>query len=301
LKEARSNFIFPTFLLKTPLVHIVILGGLLGLILLVVFGRPSALDDTTRVVVSAGEVAQLRANWMRTWQREPSDAELRGLIERYVRDEVLYREAVRLGYDKDDQVIRQTLKRKMEFLGEAQAQQTEPSLKEIQAYLAMRKDRYRIPPTVSFTHIFFSVDRRGASTETDALLTLETIQTENLDPEIVANLGDRFMLKDRFDEQDKRQIGSAFGDSFAEAVVSLEPGIWHGPIESAYGLHLVKVSDRKEGYLPELEIIKEKILSDMDYENRQAARDLFYTEILRNYQIEYEDSVERLLDPGGPS
>ncbi len=271
------------------------------MILLVVLGRPSAVDDTTRVVVSAGEVAQFHAGWTRTWQREPTGSEMRGLIERYVRDEVLYREAVRLGYDKDDQMIRQTLNRKMEFLGEAQAQQTEPSLEEIQAYLAMRKDRYRIPPTVDFTHIFFSVDRRGTSTETDALLTLETVQAENLDPEILASLGDRFMLKDRFDEQNERQIRSAFGDSFAETVVSLEPGIWHGPIESGYGLHLVKVFDRKEGYLPEIEAIKTKILGDMDYENRQAAKDLFYTEILRNYQVEYEDSVEQLLDPGGPS
>jgi peptidyl-prolyl cis-trans isomerase C len=273
----------------------------LGLILLVVFGRPSAVDDTTRVVVTAGEVAQFRASWMRTWQREPTGAELRGQIERYVRDEVLYREAIRLGYDKDDQLIRQTLKLKMEFLGEAQAPPTEPSLEEMQAYLAMRKDRYRIPPTVSFDHIFFSVDRRGASTETDALLTLETIREENLDPEILANFGDRFMLKNHYVEQDERQVGSAFGESFAQTVVCLEPGIWHGPIESAYGLHLVKVYDRQEGYLPEIERVRAKIISDMDYENREAAKDLFYTEILRNYRVEYEDSVGRLLDPDGPS
>lgn len=274
---------------------------MLGLILLVVFGRPSAVDDNTRVVVSAGEVAQLRAGWMRTWQREPTDSELRAQIERYVRDEVLYREAIRLGYDKDDQLIRNTLKLKMEFLGEAQAQQTEPSLEEVQAYFAMRKDRYRRPPTISFTHIFFSVDRRGASTETDALLTLETVRAEDLDPAILANLGDRFMLKSRYVGQDERQVRSAFGESFAQTVVSLEPGIWHGPVESAYGLHLVKVYDRQEGYLPEIEIIREKIISDMDYENREAAKDLFYTEILRNYQVEFEDSVKRLLDPNGPS
>lgn len=149
-------------------VHIILFGVLLAFILLLVFGRPSAVDDDTRIVISEGDVAQLRAGWMRTWQREPTGDELRGLLRKHVRDEVLYREAMRLGYDQDDAMIRHTLKMKMEFLGESQADGIEPSLEEMQAYYSMRKERYRVPARVSFVHIYFSTDKRGAATAEEA-------------------------------------------------------------------------------------------------------------------------------------
>ena len=282
-------------MLKSPLAHIVLFGCLLGMVLIVVFGRPSAVDDTSRVVISAGDIAQLRAGWMRTWQREPTAAELRAQLEKFVRDEVLYREAVRLGYDQDDVLIRHTLKLKMEFLGEAQAQEREPSMEEMQAYYAMRKERYRVPAKVSFVHVYFSTDQRGAQAQADAERSLETLRAENPELSQLSGVGDRFMLKDHYVGQNERELRGSFGDAFAQQVIALEPGAWQGPIESAYGLHLVKVYDRQEAYLPEIEAIEAKIRDDMDFENREAAKDLFYTEILKNYRVEYDDSVRELV------
>jgi peptidyl-prolyl cis-trans isomerase C len=286
-------------MIKSPFVHIVLLGCLVGVMLVVVLGRPSAVDDTTRVVVTPSAVAQMHAGWTRRWMREPTAAELRTMIENFVHDEVLYREAVRLGYDKDDAVIRNTLKVKMEFLGESQAQKTEPSLEEIQAYYAMRKDRYREPPTVSFVHVYFNPDTRGLEIEADVKQDLKMLIAENSDAQKLSDYGDRFMLKNHYVGQDESQMRREFGTAFAQQVVSLTPGTWHGPIPSGYGMHLVKVYDRQEGYLPELKDIETAILNDMDYENREAARQLFYTEVLRNYQIEYDDSVKGLLVQGG--
>ena len=283
---------------KTPLVHIALFGCLLGIVLIVVFGRPSAVDDTTRVVISARDIAQLRAGWVKLWQREPTAAELRGQLERFVHDEVLYREAVRLGYNKDDALIRHTLKLKMEFLGEAQAQNMEPSVEEMQAYYAMRKDRYRVPAKVSFVHVYFSTDKRGAQSQADAEQALETLRAENPELSALSGVGDRFMLKTHYVGQDERDLRGSFGDAFAQQVIALEPEAWQGPIESAYGLHLVKVYDRQEAYLPEIEAIETKIRDDMDFENREAAKELFYTEILRNYQVEYDDSVKGLMGEG---
>jgi peptidyl-prolyl cis-trans isomerase C len=293
-KKERQNH-----MIKSPFLHIVLLGCLVGVMLVVVLGRPSAADDTTRVVVTASQIAQMRAGWASRWMREPTATELRGLAENFVHDEVLYREAVRLGYDKDDAIIRNTLKIKMEFLGESQAQKTEPTLEEIQAYYAMRKDRYREPPIVSFVHVYFNPDTRGLEIEADAKQDLKTLIAENSDEQKLFDYGDRFMLKDHYVGQDESQMRREFGAAFAQQVVLLTPGTWHGPIQSGYGTHLVKVYDRKEGYLPELEDIKTAILNDMDYENREAAKQLFYTEVLRNYQIEYEDSVKGLLVQGG--
>jgi peptidyl-prolyl cis-trans isomerase C len=284
---------------KSALVHIVLFGCLLGVTLVIVFGRPSAVDDTTRVVVSASDIAQMRAGWTRKWMREPTAAELRGQIERFVHDEVLYREAVRLGYDKDDALVRQILKRKMEFLGEAQAQKVEPSVEEMQAYYSMRKERYRVPQTVSFEHIYFSLDKRGIKTEAAAKQVLERLVSENPNMGELSGYGDRFMLKDHYVGLDEREIRKEFGGTFAEQVVSLAPGTWQGPIPSGYGIHLVKVYNRQEGYLPELKVIEKNIREDMDYENREAAKQLFYTEVLRNYQVEYDDSVTGLLSGEG--
>jgi hypothetical protein len=283
---------------KSPLVHIILFGCLLGIVLIVVFGRPSAVDDTTRVVISARDIAQLRAGWVKLWQREPTAAELRGQLERFVHDEVLYREAVRLGYNKDDALIRHTLKLKMEFLGEAQAQNMEPSVEEMQAYYAMRKDRYRVPAKVSFVHVYFSTDKRGAQSQADAEQALETLRAENPELSALSGVGDRFMLKTHYVGQDERNLRGSFGEAFALQVIALEPEAWQGPIESAYGLHLVKVYDRQEAYLPEIEAIETKIRDDMDFENREAAKELFYTEILRNYQVEYDDSVKGLMGEG---
>jgi parvulin-like peptidyl-prolyl isomerase len=106
------------------------------------------------------------------------------------------------------------------------------------------------------------------------------------------------MLKDHYVGQDERDLRGSFGDAFAQKVITLEPGTWQGPIESAYGLHLVKVYDRQEAYLPEIKKIENKLRDDMDFENREAAKELFYTEILRNYQVEYDDSVKGLMGEG---
>ncbi len=263
---------------KSPLVHIVLIGCFLGIILVVVFGRPSAVDDATRVVISADNIAQLRAGWMRTWQREPTAAELQSLLQKYVHDEVLYREAVRLGYDKGDALIRHTLKLKMEFLGESQAQQVEPSLEEMQAYYAMRKDRYRVPAKVSFVHIYFSTDKRGDQADADARKALEALRTDNPELGELSGYGDRFMLKDHYVGQDQRQLRAAFGNEFAQRVVALEPDAWQGPIASAYGLHLVKVYQRQDAYLPALTEVEVKVRGDMDFENREAFKELFYTD-----------------------
>ena len=266
---------------------------------MVVFGRSSSVDDSTRVVVTDSDIAQMRAGMVKLWQREPTAAELRSQVEKFVHDEVLYREAVRMDYDKDDALIRHTLKLKMEFLGEAQAQNIEPGIEEMQAYYSMRKDRYREPAKVSFVHVYFSTDKRGEQSQADAVQALETLRAGNPELSALSDVGDRFMLKMHYVGQDERDLRGFFGDAFAQQAIALEPETWQGPIESAYGLHLVKVYDRQDAYLPEIDAIETKIRDDMDLENREAAKELFYTEILRNYQVEYDDSVKDLMGQEG--
>jgi hypothetical protein len=204
----------------------------------------------------------------------------------------LYREALRLGFNVDDPLIKHSLKIKMEFLGEAQAQTTEPTADEIEAFYKLRSERYIIPGKISYVHVYFSDDIRGYETEADAINTLKILKTTKPVLDKLSAYGDHFMLKNRYVGQSEKDIRANMGLHFAEEIEKLGVGGWQGPIRSAYGTHLVYIYNKEEAFLPEIEIVKEDILNDIDYENRAAAKQLFYTEILRNYQIEYDVNTE---------
>lgn len=279
----------------SPRARILLVGGLLGLVLVVVLGRPSSVEDDRRIVISEGDLQQIRASWVRLWQREPTAEEMQSQVQQFVRDEVMYREGVRRGYAEDDPVVRHAMKMKMEFLGEAQAEEAEPTADEIVAYFTLRAERYRTPTKVSFVHVYLSRDRRGAQAGDDARATLEALIADDPALDGLSGYGDRFMLQSHYVAQSEADLLKNFGPEFATHVVGLEPERWVGPVESAYGLHLVYVYDRQQSGLPELRTVEESVVEDMRYENSQAAKDLFYTEILRGYQIELGTGFTDLL------
>lgn len=285
---------------RSPAFHIVALGSLLGLALLVIVGPPTGKDAERRVVVTTNDLAQVQVAFMRTWQREPTRLELRGELEKFIREEILYREALARGYDRDDVVVRRAMQRKMEFLAQAQAQQDPPSDQEIQAYFALRKERYRVPSVVSFQQVYLSLDARGDRTEEEAAAELERIRATDPEPSELAGWGDPIMLDASYSGQTEQQVRSQFGDAFADAVLELEPGSWQGPIRSGYGLHLVKVTRREDGYIPNWTEVRRQLLTDMAYEANNAAKDQLFQEISQGYQVLLDDNVRRVLEADAP-
>lgn len=142
---------------RHPAVRIFVLGLLVAAAILVVRGAPTG-DEARRVVVTGSDLLQLRAGFMRTWQREPTDTELRGLVERHIRQEVLYREALARGYDRDDPVVRRAMQQKMEFLAAAQGGQGPPTDDEIEAYFALRREKYRLPAVLTLEQVYINTD-----------------------------------------------------------------------------------------------------------------------------------------------
>ena len=140
--------------LKEPLVHFLLIGAL-------IFGAYSLTNeegpsrDGNRIVVSAGDIERLSANWSKKWNRSPTEAELNGLIESYIKEEVYYREALALGLDQDDTVLRRRLMQKMEFLSNDLADLNSPDETTLNDYLIEHKDKYELPARISFTHVFF--------------------------------------------------------------------------------------------------------------------------------------------------
>jgi hypothetical protein len=282
--------------LQTPIVNIIVLGALLGVALVFVKGPPTSREDRYRVVITASDLDQLRGAWIRRWQREPTLLEFRGILEDHIREEVLYREAVARGYDRDDVVVRRAMQRKMEFLGETVVERAEITDEEIRAYFSLRTERYRVPPMVSFVHVYFSTDARGERAEADAQAALAELR--NQDPALseLGAWGDRFMLHSQYVQQSEQNLRLVFGRDFAAEVIAFEPGVWRGPVLSGYGLHLVRVSDRTESYVPELSAVKERVRTDMEFEARNAAKEQLYQEVLRQYQVVLDEDVHAILE-----
>ena len=282
-------------IVRHPAVHIVILGVVVAAAILIAKGPPTG-DEARRVVVTGADVMQLRAGFMRTWQRDPTAVELRGEIEKFIRQEVLYREALARGYDRDDLVVRRAMQQKMEFLASSQAMREPPTDDEIEAYFALRKERYRLPAVVSFAQVYVSPDRRGESALQDAEALLQRLRRDDPDLAEVSSWGDSIMLPAVSSGMAEQEIRSTFGDDFASSVVAQEVGDWQGPVTSGYGLHLVKVTKRQDSRIPEPKEVAARIIGDMEYEARTAAKEQLYQEIAQNYQIMLDRPVRDVLE-----
>jgi PPIC-type PPIASE domain len=270
-------------ILREPLLHFLVLGA--GLFVLFgVVGKPAD-EPPDRVVVTEAKIANLAELFERTWRRPPTRAELDGLIADHIKEEILYREALALGLDADDAVIRRRLRQKMEFISEDVAAQAEPTEDELQTFLAEHRDRFRTPPRISFAQVYLSPDRRGQDTERDAERLLASLSTGEAD---AADAGDPFLMEHEFRNLAPYDVERLFGRPFAERLAELPVGSWSGPVESPYGLHLIMVRERTEGGLPELDEVRDAVALEWRAVQRQAVNETFYEGLRQRYDVTIE-------------
>lgn len=272
-------------LLKEPLVHFLLLGAVL-------FGAYAVLNRSQtapagEIRVSAGQIEALAASFTKVWQRPPSAQELKVQIDHYVKEEMLSREAIALGLDKNDTIIRRRLQQKMEFLAEDFAAVSDPTEAELADYLAQHPEQFADEPTYSFRQVFFSPEKRGDRLEADASQGLADLTTPGADVDI-AELGDPTLLPLHLSGEPQASVVSHFGSEFAASLATLTPGEWGGPIESGYGMHLVLVSQRTEGRVPGLDEVREQVKREWMNDRRQAANRAFLDELLKKYRVEIE-------------
>jgi peptidyl-prolyl cis-trans isomerase C len=275
--------------LREPLVQFVLAGALL----FTAYGLAGwgGTEADKRIVVRAADIEGLAATWRQQWGRAPTREELKRLIEAHVRDEILYREALALGLDRNDTIVRRRLMQKMEFIGEGVVADDAPPAAELERFFRAEAERYREPAKVSFSHVYFSRDRRGERAEPDARAALRALRSPAGDTVDGVGLGDPFLLRSDYAERSQRDVGEIFGAPFAGAVFQLEPGAWQGPIESAYGVHLVRVRKRSESRLPALEAIRPRVLADWRERRRKEANGDFYAQLRARYDVELDDDA----------
>jgi hypothetical protein len=275
-------------------------GLLLALALLLARGAPVEAEDGGRVVFSEADLAHVSAAFERTWSRPPTQGELRQAFDRYVRDEILYREALARELDRNDPVVKLSLVRKITLLGTAAAEAARPTDAELEAYFDLRAERYRVPGSLDLVQVCLSPDKRGESVAADAEELLARLREDEPPPEGLAALSDLALLPAAVEDASGEQLGRTFGTAFQDAVATLEAGRWEGPVGSGYGLHLVKILRREESRIPEWTEVRDRIETDLSFDARKAAEDQFYAEVLPRYQVFLSDGVKAVLEGKEP-
>ncbi len=282
--------------LREPLVHFLAIGiGLFSVFALVNDSQPSETD--TRIVVTDSDAEWLIQNFARTWDRQPSATELDHLIEEHIREEVYFREALALGLDTDDQVIRRWLVQKMQFLSEDIAMLSDSSDEVVRAFYEEHLEDYRLPPRLTFSHIYFSSDQRGEEVTRDAERIRVALNALPEPPVRAPDRGDRFILEHDYESVTPEEIGRLFGPDFGERLSSLGVGTWSGPITSGYGLHLVRIDVREEGYLPPFEEVGERVHLDFVNDRRLAMNEDFYDALRERYTVKITINPARQARP----
>ena len=274
-------------LLREPLLHFLLLGvalfGVYGL------ARDRAPDGTGQIVVTQSQIEQLVIGFTRTWQRPPTAEELAGLVEDRIREEVLYREAMSMGLDRDDTIVRRRLRQKLEFLiPDLASQIAPPTERDLVAYFDQHADKYRGEPAVSFEQVFFNRERRGTPAWEEAKSALSRLNAQHGSAVTPDTVGDTSLLPIEVTRSAVSDVARLFGGTFSKELVNGPLGRWAGPLESSYGLHLVLVRERVPGSLPELAQVREGVLRDLLAERRQQALDVAYAKFRARYAVVVE-------------
>lgn len=272
-------------ILREPLLHFLLLGATI----FVVFSFLSRhkVDKPGEIVVTQGTVENLVTGFTRTWQRPPTQDELRGLITDYVREEVAYRRAVAMGLDRDDTIVRRRLRQKLEFLSDDLSARVKPTDADLQAFLQSHADNFQTETTFTFRQIYLNPQLHGTTLHRDETRLLTDLQRAGGQSDLTS-LGDPFLLPQTFQSISLSEVKKVFGEQFATGLSAVAPGKWQTGVASGYGAHLVYVVQRNEGRLPALAEIHDEVRRQWLDAKRGEATNKLYQTLLKGYMIRIE-------------
>jgi PPIC-type PPIASE domain len=250
---------------REPLVHFLAIGA--GMFVFWHFFGDRLSSQAERILITPGHVERLAQAWTKTHLRPPTSDELAGLIEQEIDEEVLYREAVALGLDRDDLDIRRRLAIKMEFVSDDLAATANPTDEQLQTFLSQHPDKFAVESFTTFAQIYINRSKRGEKAVIEAERLLASLNDKS--PADWQTLGDPLPVPSEFESASAGDVARQFGKNFPRKLSELPVGRWSGPVESGYGLHLVLVRSRTPGRTPPLDEVRESVLSEWRTEQRQ--------------------------------
>ncbi len=271
--------------LREPLLQFLLAGLLL-------FAGYSALnpssdspDPTRRIELTADDVRQIQIAWLAQGREALSPEQMQRSVDARVREEILYREALALGLDKDDTIVRRRLAQKMEFLLEDVAALGNPTADELRAWFEQNAERFALPARASFRHLYFSPDGRGARARDDAARARAKLAGKPADAPAVAALADPFMFQDYYGDRSFDEVARTFGPGFARALLELAPAAWSDPIESGYGWHLVWVDALTPARVPAFEDAEPDVRREWIEAQRAEIRQRAFEAMRARYEV----------------
>jgi peptidyl-prolyl cis-trans isomerase C len=277
-------------LITEPLFHFIIIGVVVYF-LYGVLSQQTEIESKNTITITQAEIGWMNDTWQKRWFRPPTDEERQGLIDAFVKETVMYRQALAMGLDRDDSIVRRRLAQKLEFLTRDLTELASPSQEEIRTYFQTHQEQYETPVVLSFTHLYFSPDERGEQIVQDIQETLTQLKGKDTSAENIKQIGDPFMLQQYYPQRDQQEISRLFGNEFAQQTFQLPVAQWTGPVQSGYGLHLVYVHDRIESTMPEFEDIQERVLEDWAADKRTEVDKKFYASLLSRYKVVIEEKA----------
>ena len=272
-------------ILREPLAHFVVLGGLAFAFWPMVANHVGGAPD--RIMIDASQVQRTAEIFMSTHSRPPTSVEMADMVEQQVRDEVFYREGIALGLDRGDEIIRRRIMQKMRFMVQDVVLAEQPGDAELQRFLDRNHTRYAAEPLLAFAQVYLDPSRHHASLGADAAKLLARLQQSDgrLD---YGRDSDPLPLGNDFEATPLHVISAEFGEDFAAALQKATPGTWSGPIQSGFGEHLVLLRERREGEAPVLSRIRDTVLRDWQAERRQALNEQAYAAMRAKYRVDVE-------------
>jgi peptidyl-prolyl cis-trans isomerase C len=271
--------------LREPLLQFLLIG--LALFAVQRALPPGRVDQTDRkrIVLTEDDVSQLALMWQAQGHPPPTPEEMLGLLESRIREEVLYREALAMGLDKDDTIVKRRMMQKMDFLAEDLSDLREPRREELKEWFAKNAGRFTVPGRISFRHLYFSFDKHGEKTAAAAAAALKQVAGKPSDSSEAAALADPFMFLDYYGDRPFDYVAKTFGPKFARALFELKAGSWQGPIESGYGWHLVFIDSLTPARLPEFEEVETDVKTVWVDEQRAQFKRKAFEAMRAGYEI----------------
>lgn len=270
-------------LLREPLIQFLLVGLALFAGWRLVAPAQAGRDAPNRIVLTEDDLKQMTVAWMAQGMPPPTPQQLQTLVDKRVREEVLYREALALGLDKDDVIVRRQLARKMEFVAEDVSKLDEPTPQELRAWFDKNASRFALPARATFRHVYFSPDRRGANTRADAEAALARFAGQPID--VSAKAGDPFMFQSFYGDRSMDVVAKEFGPAFARALAATPTGAWAGPVQSGYGWHLVFIDAMTPQRVPDFEEIEPEVRNAWTEDHREKTRDKLYEAMRARYEV----------------
>jgi peptidyl-prolyl cis-trans isomerase C len=291
--------------LSEPLLHFVVVGTVLFGAYRLISPEPEQGAGSRKIELTKDDARQLAVTWLAQGRPAPTPDQLRSLMDQKVTEEILFREAVALGLDRNDEIIKRRLAQKMDFLAADLAAMDEPSTDQLKEWYSKNSVRFALPPHLSFRHLYFSFDKHGEASREAAIAAISVISGKPAGSPEVGSVADPFMFRNYYGDATPEQMAKEFGPDFAKAIFNLKPGSWQGPIPSGYGWHLIWIDSIEPGRVPSFEEVTSAVKEAWLGERYTEVKNTALKEMRSRYMVTMPsigpDDLQDLQIPAGAS